>query len=118
MTSFDRSMFAGITKLAELICWSVNVVYGFLASDDGLIVPDSTSTKTLFRMYANMFTALRKNNYSLLIKDRGIRYRMPLELLVELANMALPCVFNTEKLSQLDGDYVKHLLHHSRFILL
>ena len=111
-------MFAGILGTTRLLCWAINFVYGYLASDGGLVLPETFPTSRLLEFADRLLTALRNTNHVFQIKDRSGSYTANQSMLIELLNELAPCVFDTEKITQPDGDYLKHALNHARVMLL
>ena len=57
-------------------------------------------------------------NQKIVLRDRGKTFEVNTDMLVELLNDQVPCVFYTEKVAQVDGDYLKHALGHAMIMLL
>ena len=93
-------------------------MYSYLAVGEGLIIPASTPSKTIFEFVGGMFVALKQSNHSFHFTDRGNRYTLSLDLLIEFLNEVLPCVFDGQQVSQVDGDFLKHTISHTRVMLL
>ena len=105
-------------KLTGILCRAVNIIYNHLANGPGLIVPESTPTRKVFEIAGAMLAVLKRSNHSFHMTDRGNRYTLSLDILPEFLSELLPCVFDGERVSQVDGDFLKHAISHARVMLL
>lgn len=104
--------------MGHLLCWAIDVAYGFLASDGTVILPESTTTSAVIEVGRRMLAAVSVLNHKFVMEDRGETYEVNHDMLLEFLNDLLPCVFYTEKVTQVDGDYLKHAIGHALILLL
>ena len=84
-----------------------------MAADDGsLIAPASFRTQILIDFLKKLARAAGKGNFQLVARHRRQSYKITAEMLLDFGEEILPCVFPTQFLVPLDGDYMKHAVEH------
>ena len=108
---------AGASAAARLCCLLVHVSYGFLASDGGLLIPETIKSSELFDLTRMYFPIIEKSGHEIIFKNGNSSYKVSPALLYQLTDEGLPCLYNTEKVNQIDGDYLIHMINHARISL-
>ena len=72
----------------------------------------------MIEVVKRILAALRILDHKIVLRNRGETYVIHYDMIVEFLNDLIPCVFNTEKVPQVDGDYLKHAVGHAMIMLL
>ena len=103
---------------SSIVCFFVNLVWGFFANDGGLIIPESTTSQKLLDMASYYLPTLEKGGVVIVFRSGNSNYTVSRELISEFLYETLSCVFRSERVHPVDGDYLKHGIQYVRFMLL
>lgn len=81
-------------------------------------MPESTPPSFIFEPVRRLLITVKKSNRSITLKDCGQSFSITIDMLLDFANEAIPCVFDEQKVTQPDGDYLKHAINRFRVMLL
>lgn len=93
-------------------------MFALIANDGGLIIPAKTKSSVIFSLVYDLANAVRLSNVTFTVRHRNESYVLNPHLMREFGITIIHCIYVDSVVSQVDGDFLKHLSEHYKVLLL
>lgn len=104
--------------MTNVICLGGTVSYAYFSEDGTVTIPVSTLSSDVLKTQIMFADAVRALNYSIILRRKNPRVTLNPDSLKAFIYELAKCFLYTERVPQVDFDYVKHAIYHFRYILL
>lgn len=100
------------------MCYAANFGYAMFSGDGTLFIEREVKSSNFFALGQAIYRALKGSKPHFTVKHRGKELLISLDLIHNFTQAVMECVFNTEWISPVDGDVLKHAISHPKTMVL